>query len=444
MSLFGTRNETKMSSVSSLVSSSEDEDTDFDRESVYGQLKLPWHENYWNIKITHVVSPNEVWAVLTMNAELFIRAERFTSQSMLTPAQGVLAGGVYIVKNADVVHRVRVVKTFWFGNRMYCDCFFIDIGLFETIARDELFHCAGEYENIAPQAICFKLFGFDELYHCPHIESCFSAWLLNKQFIGCLMMSEPQYQVQLNHGIKMPKVSITPFIFYPKFTLYKPILLKRIGGSLPKPAFVLHNADDDNSNSNSTMSNAKVSHVSPTGLVYFNLDERSTNYIDTLIQQYVSENQQLTHRLRYSEAANCVVLIYDIERNMHHRAKIMGVETGLPTKYKCYYMDKGDTQSVAASNIYALNDTSILSYYPDQAVPARLHLMPTFEDNVCKRLNDILTHNNVKVQVKVIDQKGNVPTVTIFKNSMNINQLIRMELELYSDAMSATFPDSMF
>lgn len=372
--------------------------------------------------ITTIIASNHVFFCSLQ--ELLIKAERFTSQSMLTAAQGVLAGGVYIVKNADTIHRVRVVKTFWFGNRMYCDCFFIDIGLFETIARDELFHCVGEYENIAPQAICFKLFGFDELFHCPHIESCFSAWMLNKQFVGCLMMAEQQYQVQLNHGIKMPKVSITPFIFYPKFALYKPILLKRIGESLPKPAFKLRN---DN-----VHANAKVSHVSAaTGLVYFNLDERSISYIDTLIQQFVNENQQPTHRLRHSETSNCVVLIYDIERNMYHRAKIMGVESGLPTKYKCYYMDKGDTQSVAASNIYALNDTTILSYYPAQAVPAKLHLMPTFEDSVCKRLNHILTVNNVKVQVKVVDHKGNVPTVTIFKNSMNVNQLIRMEAELY-------------
>lgn len=57
----------QMSSVSSLVSSSEDE-ADYEHESVYGQLKLPWHENYWNIKVTHVVSPNEVWATLTKNA----------------------------------------------------------------------------------------------------------------------------------------------------------------------------------------------------------------------------------------------------------------------------------------------------------------------------------------------------------------------------------------
>lgn len=55
-----------MSSVSSIVSSSDDEDNEFER--VYGRLDLPWNENYWNIKITHVVAPNEVWAILTKNA----------------------------------------------------------------------------------------------------------------------------------------------------------------------------------------------------------------------------------------------------------------------------------------------------------------------------------------------------------------------------------------
>lgn len=58
----------QMSSVSSIVSSSGDEDADFDNESIYGNLQLPWQENYWHIKITHVVAPNEVWAVLTKNA----------------------------------------------------------------------------------------------------------------------------------------------------------------------------------------------------------------------------------------------------------------------------------------------------------------------------------------------------------------------------------------
>lgn len=58
----------QMSSVSSIVSSSGDEDAEFDNESVYGHLQLPWSENYWNIQIKHVVAPNEVWAVLTKNA----------------------------------------------------------------------------------------------------------------------------------------------------------------------------------------------------------------------------------------------------------------------------------------------------------------------------------------------------------------------------------------
>lgn len=348
------------------------------------------------------------------------RVERLTPTAALIASKYIIAGGTYIVKTADSVQRVRAIKSFEIENRFYCDCFFIDIGKFEAISHDKLCTIVGEYRNIAPQAICFKLFGFDELFHCPYIEQCFGALLTNKQFVACLMMAESQYQVQLDHGIKIPKVSITPFIFYPKFTLLKPILLKQIGDALPKPAFTHANVI------------AKVSYVSPMGLVYFQLDERSIIYIDTLIQQFVNENQQqLTRRFRHSEMANCVVLIYDIEQNMYHRAKIMGVEAGSSTKYKCYCMDKGFNRSnVDASNIFVLHENSILSYYPSQAVGAKLHLLPTFEDIAFNRLNDILA-NNVKVLVKVVDQKRTHPLVTVFKHSMNINEFIRMEVELH-------------
>ena len=77
----------QMSSVSSLslLTSSDDEDVDYlvddQCENVQkvnvGGHQLPWHENYWSIKITHVVSPNEVWAILTKNAVIKIQIIQF-------------------------------------------------------------------------------------------------------------------------------------------------------------------------------------------------------------------------------------------------------------------------------------------------------------------------------------------------------------------------------
>lgn len=37
-------------------------------KNMYDCLDLPWDENYWKIKVTYAVAPNEVWAVLTENA----------------------------------------------------------------------------------------------------------------------------------------------------------------------------------------------------------------------------------------------------------------------------------------------------------------------------------------------------------------------------------------
>lgn len=345
------------------------------------------------------------------------------STSTLIAVNRTIIDEIYLVKDADGIHRVRAIKNFRIGDRLYCDCFYIDIGKFEAIECNQLYYCEGEYRNVAPQAICFKLFGFDELYNCPHIERCFRAWLVNKQFIGCLMMAEPQYKVQLNHGIKMPKISITLFMFYPKYTLFKPILLKRIGESLPKPTFSTHE-----------IANVKVSHVSSSGIVYFNLDERNMNYINTLIQRFIYENKEImhrVHRVRHSEMIKCVVLIYDVAQNKYHRAKVMAiVENGMSSvQYKCHLIDTGDIQLVIPSNIFALNDSSMLTYYPAQCIPAKLHSLPTFEDNVYKRLSDILTNNVVKV--KVNGQIDALTAVTIFKDSININKLIRMEVELY-------------
>lgn len=65
----------QISSMSSIVTSSDDEDADFRDEIedvvLNGRLQLPWNENYWSIIITHVVSPVEVWATLTKNAVNF-------------------------------------------------------------------------------------------------------------------------------------------------------------------------------------------------------------------------------------------------------------------------------------------------------------------------------------------------------------------------------------
>lgn len=58
--------------MSSMVSSSNDEDSvrnDGNKNEMNnGQLQLPWDSNYWSIKVSHVVSPIEVWATLTKNA----------------------------------------------------------------------------------------------------------------------------------------------------------------------------------------------------------------------------------------------------------------------------------------------------------------------------------------------------------------------------------------
>lgn len=230
------------------------------------------------------------------------------------------------------------------------------------------------------------------------------------------MMGEEQYRIQLKHGIQTPKVSVTPFLFYPKFAPYKPLLLKQIGASLPQPTFSRHSSIK-----------AKVSHVAPMGHVYFQLDQPSIKYIDILIQKFVSNPHQLTHHIHVSQTADCVVLIYDVESNKYKRAKIIAVERDT-TKYKCFCIDTGDTRSVDAVNVFRVHETSMLCYYPGQAVSAMLQSVTDLESTTFERIKAILTIG-ADVQVRAVDQQGKLAIVTVYKQSINVNAIVRLQLE---------------
>lgn len=355
-------------------------------------------------------------------------AENATEISKLIRVNNFVPGEIYLLQSQNGgIHRVKIIENVKNANQLECDCFFIDIGKYESIKCGQLFHCNYLYDNITPQAICFKLYGFDEFNNCPHILNVqLNAWLINKQFLGCVMMTEKQYHIQLNNGIQIPKISITLFNFYPKLTLSKPILMKQFGSSLPEPIF-----------SHNQLQSAKVSHISSMGLVYFQLDQLTINYIESLIQNIVNEKQEPLYRANLNDKnENATVLIYDEQRKQYVRAKIIDSEneTLKSKSFRCMLMDYGDVRSVEVANIFALNANSILNYYPNQAVPAKLNLLLTFDDIILQRLHNILLSCEIKIQVKAINRMKQYPVVTIFKQSknstVNVNELIRMEIEL--------------
>lgn len=39
-----------------------------EHKAMHSHIELPWDENYWNIKVMHIVSSSEVFATLSKNA----------------------------------------------------------------------------------------------------------------------------------------------------------------------------------------------------------------------------------------------------------------------------------------------------------------------------------------------------------------------------------------
>lgn len=73
-------------------------------------------------------------------------------------------------------------------------------------------HTTDKFNRIAPQAICSKPYGFDELNNCPHINDLLTACLFDMHFTACPIMSERQYQMQPNKDRHTSKISVTLFI----------------------------------------------------------------------------------------------------------------------------------------------------------------------------------------------------------------------------------------
>lgn len=310
------------------------------------------------------------------------------------------------------MQRVKVIETFIIADHLHCNCFFIDTGKSDTVNSENLYVCGFEFGKIAPQAICFNLNGFEELQNCPHITNVFNAWLNGKYFQGCVSITENQYRMQSYRDVT--KIPITLFSSYPKLSLLRPMLMEHIGETLPKPEFSFD------------FTNAKVTHIEANGIIYFHLDRSSVKYIDSQIENTVKEQRHSAKRQMLKKSTK-IGLIRDNKQNKYFRARITANNNG--STFQCYFMDYGFTKSVAHFDIFVIDEDSILSHYPSQAVPAKLNSVSVFDEIVLQRLHSILpVGTNVKVKAVKLNDK--YPMVIVHKREMNINELIHMEVEL--------------
>lgn len=354
-------------------------------------------------------------------------ATNTTDISALTPANDIVRNAIYIWKSATgEVFRVKIIECFDLAadieheSAWRCNCFFIDIGKCATITCGKLYQLNDKFNRIAPQAICFRPYGFDELNNCPHINNLLTAWLLYRQFVACIMMTERQYYAQCDTTARTPKIDIALFKGHPQFTQLKPILFEQIGKSLPIAAI------------NVSQPNVNVSYVCHS-LVYVQTDHHCISHINTLIQLIVRKNQLMECPINRLQQANAIVLVYDKQRKIYVRAKILRIDNVVRNVCECFYIDYGDVSLVAATQIYELDELSFLNHLPSQAVPAKLNLLPNIDAVRVERLRGIFQRNS-KVQIEIVDRLQHLPIVNLFKRMqqyrLHVNKLVQMEKEL--------------
>lgn len=337
-------------------------------------------------------------------------------------ADFITVGHIYIYKSNHKIHRVKVISSFMQQNCIYFRCFFIDSGYEKTISRGNLFYCAQQYTQLPQQAICFELNGYDELTDLPCIEKYFGAKLNGKHLVAYVTTTQEQYRMQqMDDDCELPKIKNNLFGWLPKFSLLRPILLKEICDSLPPLKLT------------ETVTGAKVSHVSNTGIVYFHIDPISLSYINAKIHQISIDDDRLTQIVSDCDSVKNIALAYDNTTSMYFRVQIISRES--TASYTCFCIDYGDIKSIKITNLFTFCYDSVLSYYPSQAVPAILNGVRTIDDIVRHRLQHIL-NSNAKILVKVVEHMGTIPIVSIFKRSpstgrlFNVNKFICMEIEL--------------
>lgn len=343
--------------------------------------------------------------------------EFFSSQLSISqkfPPAHIDTGGIYLVKDANSWHRIRVDDIDGINDEF--ECFFIDRGQRKIMRKNQLFFCPSAFLTLPPQAVCFSIAGLEEYSDHPYASASLDKYFsdhANKQIVvrsfnaQCQMENIPAEFFEIVDGKSIDCADA---------------ILIAITESTPKPAF-----------KENVPTTPRVSHVSDNGIVYFQLDHRSLQYVNESTQLLYDCMQLLTN---YDFSSADAVLVYDDVEKRLFRAKITDVLPSNKNYFTCLYIDYGYIRSVPSSRIYNLKMTSVALYnYPNQAVPARLKELTEFDDFTIDRLRGILC-GRAKIVAKPIDCHRSIATVEVFKREypsghmVSINDWIRMEAEL--------------
>lgn len=337
------------------------------------------------------------------------------SSSRKFPPNNIDIGGIYLVNDSTGWNRIRVDGIDSFNSEF--KCFFIDRGQRKVLQRSKMFFCPSEFLALPAQAIRFSIDGLEEYTEHPYAADILTEYFKHdglKKFV--VRSCDANAQTQL---------AIIPAEFFAivdgKAISCAEELLNAITDATPKPSF-----------KKNVPVSSRVSHVSDSGIVYFQLDHRSLRYINDSIQML----KDCFHLTKYDFSSADAVLVYDEMEMRLFRAKITDVLNKKKDRFTCLYIDYGYIRSVPSSHIFNLKMTSVALYtFPNQATPARLKALTEFDDYTLDRLRGIFG-GRAKIIAKPIECTGLVATVEVFKREypsghmVCVNDWILMEAEM--------------
>ncbi|XP_055593451.1 tudor domain-containing protein 7 isoform X2 [Uranotaenia lowii] len=396
-------------------------------------LKLPWHEQYWNIYITNPASTVEIWARLvgpqfSDQMDTLITDIEMSMLGAHQPKPEKLAvGEYYLVSMVDCWYRVRVEEADFVSST--CVCFFIDIGEWEKVSFDDVYLCDAKWLELPGQSVCFSLDGLEDFGENPKAKIHLDNLISGKVCIGEILTTKEEYEKD-DDDVRIRMILYDTSS--EEDVNLNSVILKNVCEDTPVPEL-----------NRKGVTTVTITHVDDSGFVYCRLKDAGMVYIQKLINNLVqSDALESKHRGLYrGKTGNQLYLVQDERDKKWYRASLIAEEG--TTVCKMFYVDMGIKQSVNLSNVYRLEMLSVaLSRYPAQAILVKMFDIPDVNDYLLSRLRALLKTGLIAM-VKVA-AFSSIPLVKIYmhldqnKILVCVNDSIRseMELEINSEVIS--------
>ncbi|XP_037947312.1 tudor domain-containing protein 7-like [Teleopsis dalmanni] len=411
-------------------------------------IKLPWGTKHWELYITYVVSPIEVWCRLfgedydkqfiKMIKEIRITMAKHRAQIATT----VTTNHIYLAyDNQEEWHRVRVMEVN--KTAKTATVFYIDYGDTENLPLTVLHECEPRFLQLPAQAITFTLFGLEDLYGNPFVIQPLKKHMpVNKSVVGEVITNEESFNSDTSAG---GKIQVAVFDTSSNIDInLNELIMNEVCLNSPLPSLIIN-----------TVVNVIISHVTTDGVVHFRRKGPESNYVEKLMYQLVDSKLVIdgTNNVSIDDVKSGKLILVcdksDYEINWYRgkladsddvNLRVVDVPDNNKQKsdkeFDIVYVDHGFIKRIHISDMYPLDTLSSALYnFPQQRLKARLRKIPAISKEVVALMHNLLP-DYCDAMLKMIGYDGDMPLVKAYRripphpHLVSINHTLRGEHEL--------------